>query len=153
MQGFSTFQITQGNSSGFWALGVYVRLGIEFNSWLGVEGELSGGTWLLGYSGRAALMVDVVPIERLTVAAGICEGANRTPDFGTALGGSSTAQGSVYTAGLLRADYTFVTSGHEPSDARRGLTVGIVTELGPDQVAGSGRVGFGLYATLGFSYY
>jgi hypothetical protein len=145
--GFGEDQFNDGEGgNGALGVGLYLRLGEEFNDLLGAEAEVSAGTILITSYLRAAVTFDVTPADWFTVAFG--------PMVREDVVSVCTTTTATSFGGTLRADFHIGASRSEAG--RSAFTVGLVGDLG----ATVGGTDFsttgaaeGIYLTLGYAHY
>jgi hypothetical protein len=149
--GFDVTNTGDANGAGL-GVGSYLRLGVQFNDLLGVEVEGSAATALFSGYGRAALTLNVTPLDWLTFSAGPMVGANYTSVFST----SSTS----YAGGTARVDFN-VWHTRTARGGRQAVTLGIAGDVGvttgmqqdgEPMYLGPG-VAWGAYTMVGYSIY
>ena len=98
--------------------GLELRVGVQANRWLGFDAELFGDTLLFFGQGRVAALVEVKPVERFAVSAGVGLGQIWEVNFAS---GFKTANHHVL---LLRPDVIWPDYGHN------ALRLGLELQLG-----------------------
>jgi hypothetical protein len=122
-------------------VGPYVRVGYGQSDALGFEVEASVYSAIVTAVLRGALLVDLTPTDRYTVALGAV----------TSYGGGD--DDILIVGGTARFDF-HVTSSRTSSGARRGLTIGLGVDLGYARVNANGSgLGYGANFYVGYSRY
>jgi hypothetical protein len=144
-----------GMTAGFEAVGVantipnlgvgpYVRLGIEYDDFFGVEGEASLVISPVGGVLRGALLLDLTPTPWLTFATGPM----------VSYGGAGAGNDILVAGATIRCDF-HVISARTPGGTRHGLSLGIGSDLGYGRATdrGTGGLGYGTNLYIGYSQY
>jgi len=122
-------------------LGPYARLGYASNDRLGFEVEASVYSAIVSAVLRGALLVDLTPTDRYTIALGAV----------TSYGGGS--DDILIVGGTARFDF-HATSSRTSAGARRGLTIGLGVDLGYARVNANGSgLGYGANIYVGYARY
>lgn len=151
---FSTTPSGGGNGTGAAGVGIYLRLGAQFDDRFGAEAEIDGGTLLLLNYAQGALTFDYTPVDWFTFAVGPF---SRLDDVVNLCGNGSTTAEAI--GGTVRFDFHLGVS--RSATGRSAATIGLAADLGATVGSNDGSgttlggpgLAWGLYLTVGWTRY